>query len=146
MKFISIYNFFINFIFHQFQMCTYKLKTHHFNAAIISSGENTSPGNGIRGRPKTSYNVQRSFDKLLFNATFQINKSDQNKKEETVFLTSFSPIFLAFCHFKISRLMRATCKKRSRLYQLTSYLSKFFLYKKYLITIIFPKVVETFVV
>lgn len=77
-------------------MCTYKLKTHHFNAAIISSGENTSPGNGIRGRPKTSYNVQRSFDKLLFNATFQINKSDQNKKEETVFLTSFSPIFLAF--------------------------------------------------
>lgn len=60
-------------------MCTYKLKTHHFNAAIISSGENTSPGNGIRGRPKTSYNVQRSFDKLLFNATFQINKSDQNK-------------------------------------------------------------------
>lgn len=38
-------------------MYMHKLKTHHFDAAIISSGENTSPGNGIRSRPKTSYHI-----------------------------------------------------------------------------------------
>lgn len=144
MKFISIYNFFINFI------NMYKLKTHHFDAAIISSGENTSPGNGIRGRSKTSYHImfKDQLDKLLFNAIFfRLTKANQNKKEENSLSNEFFlPIFLAFCHLKISRLMRATCKKRSRLHQLTSYLSKFFLYKKYLITIIFIKIVEIFVV